>query len=124
MLEGKKATRVLVPLVFVLARIQEKLGNLEKAFKFYSRVANLIPNNEEYVGHARRVAGRLGREFILKNEKKNGVGSEPVKPILENNQTVADTRPPSQTEEKKETRYCRRWQSGAGKRKRRYYAYY
>ncbi|MDJ0840244.1 MAG: protein kinase [Acidobacteriota bacterium] len=91
LLEGKKATRVLVPLVFVLARIQEKLGNLEKAFKFYSRVANLIPNSEEYVGHARRIAGRLGREFILKNEKKNDVGSEPVKPILENNQTVADT---------------------------------
>lgn len=63
LLEGKKSRRVLAPLMFALARIHERLGNNEKASQFYFRVANLVPNNQEFVQAAYRIASRIGVAF-------------------------------------------------------------
>jgi len=68
LLEGKKARRDLAPLVFVLARIQEKMGKLDKAAKFYIQSAKLVPGHEEYVGNAKRLAAKLGIERPLDRE--------------------------------------------------------
>lgn len=68
LLEGKKSRKVLAPLMFVLAKIHESMGNLEKASQFYFRVANLVPGHEDYSGNARRMAARLGVNFSPREE--------------------------------------------------------
>lgn len=69
LLEGKKATRVLAPMIVVLGKIHQKLANREKAYGFFRQVADLVPENKDYVGLAHRAASKLGKEYHPKGQK-------------------------------------------------------
>lgn len=77
LLEGRKSRRLLVPLMYALARIHERMNNIEMAAHFFFRVANLVPSSEEYVGAAKRIAVQAGLNFTAREETpKAGEGTE------------------------------------------------
>jgi len=65
LLAGRKPKVYLAPLVFVLAKIQEKLGKPDKAAKYFIQAAQMVPDREEYVGNAKRLSARMGIRFSI-----------------------------------------------------------
>ena len=70
LLEGKNFNKSLAPLLFLLAKIHRKMGNVEKSYHFFCKVAQLDPNHAEYRAEAKKVAEFMGEVFPPKAEKE------------------------------------------------------
>ena len=97
LLEGKKAKPLLAPVLFVLAKIHERGGNLEKANQFYCQVASLVPDNTKYQSQAKRIAGKVGKVFTPGTDHSDS-NSQPLIPSKEKNSLKQGRKPPSPSE--------------------------
>lgn len=71
LLEGKNFTKTLAPLLFALAKIHRKMGNIEKSYHFFCKVAQLDPSQPQYKAEARKVAEFMGETFPPKEEAES-----------------------------------------------------